>query len=96
MKPMVTTTLDGTPTFLSPPTPLGARCSLVDRKSREELQVRGNTTFLFHSTCFVCVFYLFLRQKILENVLLSVLLLFIVIIVKILFLSRSLPDIKIF
>lgn len=38
---MVTTTLDGTPTFLSPPTPVGTRCSLVDRKSREELQVCG-------------------------------------------------------
>ncbi len=42
---MVTTTLDGTPTFLSPPTPLGTRCSLVDRKSREELQVCGQLSF---------------------------------------------------
>ena len=38
IKPMVTT-IDGTPTFLSPPTTMDAKMGLTSRKSREELQV---------------------------------------------------------
>ena len=44
IKPMVTT-IDGTPTFLSPPTSMDAKMGLTSRKSREELQV---SQILFH------------------------------------------------
>ena len=44
IKPMVTT-IDGTPTFLSPPTSMDAKMGLTSRKSREELQVIPKVTF---------------------------------------------------